>query len=202
MSTGLDPAQAARDPMTQFADWLAEAQSAGLYATRAMTLATVNALGRPAARMVLLAGHNAGGFAFCTDDRSPKAADLTRSPFAALVFHWAELERQVRAEGEVEPIPAEETDRYFAARAPAAQVAAHLGPQSAPAPSRAILEQALLDRLNALPAGPVPRPAHYAGYRLRPSVVEFWQGRTDRLHDRVRYSLLPDLSWRLDRLAP
>ena len=202
MSTGLDPAQAARDPMTQFAAWLAEAQSASVYATRAMTLATVNALDRPTARMVLLAGHDARGFAFCTNDRSPKAADLSRSPFAALVFHWAEMERQVRAEGEVEPVPADETDQYFAARAPAAQVAAHLGPQSAPVPSRAALEQALLDQLNTLPAGPVARPAHYIGYRLRPTVVEFWQGRTDRLHDRVRYTLQPDLTWRLDRLAP
>ena len=203
MSTGLDPAQAARDPMTQFAAWLNEAQSAGLYATRAMTVATVNALGRPMARMVLLAGHDTRGFAFCTDDRSPKAAGLALSPFAALVFHWAELERQVRAEGDVEPIPADEANQYFAARAPAAQVAAHLGPQSAPVPGRAALEQALLDQLNALPAGHIPRPAHYVGYRLRPTVVEFWQGRTDRLHDRVRYTLQPDTnSWRLDRLAP
>jgi pyridoxamine 5'-phosphate oxidase len=152
--------------------------------------------------MILLAGFDTRGFAFCTDARSPKAAGLARVPFAALVFHWAELERQVRAEGEVEPIPAAEADAYFALRAPAAQVAARLGPQSSPVASRAVLEQALLHQLDALPAAPLPRPDHYIGFRLRPTLVEFWQGRTDRLHDRVRYTLQPDRAWRLDRLAP
>lgn len=203
MTSGFDPAQAAREPMAQFEAWFDEAQSAGLYATRAMTLATVTALGHPSARMILLAGFDSRGFAFCTDDRSPKAADLARLPVAAIVFHWAELERQVRAEGDVEPIPAAEADSYFALRAPSAQIAAHLGPQSAPVAGRAELEQALLDKLHAQPATPILRPAHYTGYRLRPTVVEFWQGRTDRLHDRVRYTLQPTTaSWRLDRLAP
>jgi pyridoxamine 5'-phosphate oxidase len=202
MTSGLDPFQAPGEPFTQFEIWFEQAQASAIYATRAMTLATISATGHPSARVVLLVAYGPHGFAFCTDDRSPKAADLAHTPFAALVFHWAELERQVRVEGQVEIIPDEEADLHFAKRAPAAQVAAHLGPQSAPVPSRADLEQALLDQLNALPAGPIPRPSHYIGYRLRPTMVEFWQGRTDRLHDRVRYSIRPDLTWRLDRLAP
>lgn len=202
MERGLDPAQAARDPLDQFAAWFAEAQSAGLYATRAMTLATVNPMGHPTARMILLAGFDARGFAFCTDDRSPKARDLARQPHAALVFHWAELERQVRAEGRVEPVPGDEADSYFANRAWAAQVAAWAGEQSAVLADRAGLEQALLDHMARHPHGAVPRPPHYAGFRLRPSVIEFWQGRTDRLHDRVRYMRQDSLGWLIERLAP
>jgi pyridoxamine 5'-phosphate oxidase len=202
MSLGLDPAHAAREPLDQFAAWFAEAQSAGLYATRAMTLATVNPAGQPSARMILLAGFDARGFAFCTDDRSPKARDLARQPHAALVFHWAELERQVRAEGRVEPVPDDEADLYFAHRAWAAQVAAWAGEQSAVIPTRAGLEQALLDHMTRHAHGPVPRPPHYLGFRLRPSVVEFWQGRTDRLHDRVRYTQQHGAGWLIERLAP
>jgi pyridoxamine 5'-phosphate oxidase len=199
----MPPLSSARDPLVQFALWFAEARSAGVRDPRVMTLATLNAAGRPSARLVLLAAAGPQGFIFCTDNRSPKASDLARSPWAAVVFHWAELERQVRAEGRVESIPESETDAYFALRAPASQIAAHLGPQSAPVPSRAELEQALLDQLNRLPAAPIPRPAHYAGYQLRPTMVEFWQGRADRLHDRVRYTYQPDLAtWRLDLLAP
>jgi len=202
MSSGFDPAQAARDPMTQFDAWFAQTQQADLFAARAMTLATLNAGGRPSARTVLLVDHNASGFAFCTDDRSPKAADLARLPWAALVFHWPELERQIRIEGEVERLPDAEADAYFANRAWAAQIAAWAGTQSAVIAGRAGLEQALLEQIAAHGAGSVPRPPHYGAYLLRPAMVEFWQGRTDRLHDRVRYLQQPDQTWRLDRLAP
>jgi len=202
MARGFDLADAAREPLDQFAAWLAEVQAAGVGGARAMLLATVTTAGRPTARVVMLAAHDRRGLAFATDQRSPKAADLRHQPWAAAVFHWPEVERQVRLEGPVALVPPEEADAYFANRAVAARLASWVGPQSAVVAGRAELEAHLLGVLAEHPTNTVPRPPDYVGYRLTPERVEFWQGRSDRLHDRVRYERAGEGGWRLDRLTP
>jgi pyridoxamine 5'-phosphate oxidase len=198
----LDLPDLARTPIEQFAAWLAEAQAAGVHGPRAMLLATVDAAGHPTARVVMLAAHDARGLAFATDQRSPKADDLRHTPYAAAVFHWNELERQVRFEGAVEPASAAEADAYFNNRAADARLGSWVGPQSAAVPDRAALEEQLLAVLQQHPAGErIPRPPDYVGYWLVPERVEFWQGRADRLHDRLRYVRAGE-GWRVERLAP
>jgi pyridoxamine 5'-phosphate oxidase len=202
MAEGFDLTQAAAEPVTQFVAWLAQVEAAGVFGPRAMTLATTNAAGRPSARLVMLAGCDARGFAFCTDAGSPKARDLAQQPWAALVFNWGALERQVRVEGPVEPIADDEADRYFARRASAARLAAWAGRQSAVIRDRAGLEARLIEVLSRYEGQAIPRPPYYAGYRVAPALVEFWQGRADRLHDRVRYERLEGGRWLIERLAP
>ncbi len=201
MTRGFDLRDAARDPLDQFAAWLAEVQAAGVFGPRAMLLATVSAAGRPTARVVMLAAHDHLGLAFATDRRSPKALDLAHQPYAAAVFHWPEVERQVRVEGPVSVTSAADSDAYFAHRAVEARLAAWVGPQSAPVPDRAALEEQLLSVLSEHPAA-IARPPDYIGYRLAPERVEFWQGRTDRLHDRVVYQRDNAAGWQLQRLTP
>ncbi len=202
MARGFDVRDAAREPLDQFAAWLAEVQAAGVFGPRAMLLATVNATGHPTARVVMLAAHDARGLAFATDRRSPKADDLARQPWAAAVFHWAQVERQVRFEGPVTPATEAESDAFFAKRAVEARLASWVGPQSAAVADRATLEQQLLAALADHATGDVPRPPNYVGYWLTPERVEFWQGRSDRLHDRVRYTRHSAGGWTLERLTP
>ncbi|MCC7358315.1 MAG: pyridoxamine 5'-phosphate oxidase [Anaerolineales bacterium] len=197
---GFDVADAAPEPMDQFAAWLAEVQAAGVFGPRAMLLATADAENRPHARVVMLAGHDRRGPAFATDQRSPKAHDLAAQPWAAAVFLWGEVERQVRFEGPVTRTSKAEADAYFTNRAVGARLATWVGPQSAVVDDRAALEAQLLRTLQEQPS-PVPRPPDYVGYRLTPEVVEFWQGRSDRLHDRVRYRRAGG-GWLLERLSP
>ncbi len=200
MRSGLSEADADADPMRFFTRWLRDAVDAGLPVPNAMTLATVSAEGTPDARIVLLKGLERGGFTFYTNYRSRKARQLEARPAACLVFQWSELERQVRIEGAVEKVSAEESDRYFASRPLGARLSAWASAQSETVSSRAQLEKSLEEaraRFNEQP----PRPPHWGGYRVLPQRIEFWQGRADRLHDRLLYARA-GAAWRMERLAP
>lgn len=187
------------DPLEQFAKWFEEARAVVPLA-EAMTLATVNTDGGPNARMVLLKGFGPEGFRFFSNYESAKGEELTASPRAALVIYWRELDRQVRIRGEVERLPTEESDAYFASRPRDSQLAAAISPQSRPI-EREELERRYEDLTRELGDADVPRPDHWGGYLLRPDVIEFWQGRESRMHDRFVYSRRGD-TWRVQRLAP
>lgn len=191
----LDP-----DPIVQFEAWFAEAKGA-VRQPEAITLATADAHGVPSARMVLLKGWDERGFVFFTNYESRKGAELAANPHAALVAYWDQLNRQVRAEGSVERVSEDESDRYFATRPRASQLAAYASHQSAPLADRAELERAVRDVETEYLGRAVPRPAHWGGYRLSPQVIEFWQHRESRLHDRFAYTRV-EARWRLERLAP
>jgi pyridoxamine 5'-phosphate oxidase len=200
MRSGLSEADADADPLQFFTRWLREAVDAGLPLPNAMTLATVSADGAPDARIVLLKGLEHGSFTFYTNYRSRKARQLEARPAACLVFQWSELERQVRIEGTVEKVSAEESDQYFATRPLGARLSAWASAQSETVSSRAELEKSLEEaraRFNEQP----PRPPHWGGYRVLPRRIEFWQGRADRLHDRLLYARA-GAAWRMERLAP
>jgi pyridoxamine 5'-phosphate oxidase len=198
---GLAEADALADPIAQFQRWFDDARRAELHEPNAMTLATVDAAGQPAARMVLLKGIDARGLAFYTNRDSRKARELLANPRAALVFWWGPLQRQVRFEGRVEELDPAEADAYFASRPKGSQLAAWASAQSTVIADREALEAAERTHRERFGAGPVPRPPFWGGYRLVPAVVEFWHGRASRLHDRLRYTRTPD-GWRVERLAP
>jgi pyridoxamine 5'-phosphate oxidase len=191
------------DPLRQFRRWLDEAVAAELPEPTAMTLATVASDGAPAARIVLLKGVDSSGFLFFTNYTSRKGAELAARPAAALLFYWIELERQVRVEGSVAKLTAQESDAYFATRPHLARLGAWASPQSRVIPDRGWLDDALAAARERFAAEGehVPRPPHWGGYRVTPAVIEFWQGRASRLHDRLRYQRDGEL-WRLERLAP
>lgn len=192
----LDP-----DPFAFFRRWFREAEAAGLYLPDAMALATVDAEGAPNARMVVLRGVDEKGFVFYTSRRSAKGRELEGNPRAALVFHWNELERQVRARGPVERLPFEESAAYFGKRPRESQLSAAVSPQSEVVPGRDALEARVEELRRRTGDGPVPVPATWAGYRIAALEIEFWQGRESRLHDRFRY-VRADGGWRIERLAP
>jgi pyridoxamine 5'-phosphate oxidase len=196
----LDDEHAAADPIAQFGRWWDEALNSQLPEVNAMTLATADADGVPSARVVLLKGYDERGFVFFTNYDSRKGRELAANPQAALLFFWPELERQIRIEGRVERIAAEESDAYYRSRPLASRIGAWASPQSEPIPSKAWLmgraaEMGLRHGLNP------DRPPHWGGYRLRPAVMEFWQGRPSRLHDRLHYRRV-DSGWERTRLAP
>ncbi len=197
---GLSEREMDPDPIRQFARWFQEALEAELIEPNAMTLATATPTGRPSARVVLLKGFDARGFVFYTNYESRKGQELAQNPQAALVFWWAPLERQVRIEGRVERVPDAEADAYFQTRPLEARLGAWASPQSRVIASREALEQRVRE-IRARFGARVPRPPHWGGYRVVPEVIEFWQGRPARLHDRLRYTRTPD-GWRLERLAP
>ncbi len=191
------------DPMRQFERWLSEAMRAELPEPTAMALATADAAGHPSARIVLLKGAGADGFVFYTNYDSRKGGELASRPEAALLFHWVELERQVRIEGRVGKVSAAESDAYFESRPVPSRIGASVSPQSRVIPDRAWLERefAAAELRVGTQGTAVPRPAHWGGYRLVPMVMEFWQGRSSRLHDRIRYRH-DGAQWRVERLAP
>jgi pyridoxamine 5'-phosphate oxidase len=197
----LDEADVARDPIVQFDQWLSESIKADLPEPTAMTLATVGANGRPAARIVLLKAVDTHGFAFFTNYESNKGRELAAHPHAALVFHWVELERQVRIEGRVEKVSAEESTEYFNKRPLLSRIGAWASPQSKVIVSRAWLEKQF-DTASERFGENVPLPPFWGGYRVIPESIEFWQGRRSRLHDRLLYRQEPSGTWLLERLAP
>jgi pyridoxamine 5'-phosphate oxidase len=194
--------QADADPFVTFAAWFAEAQEVGVFEPNAMTLATADAAGRPSARMVLLKGVDARGFCFYTNYTSRKGRELAENPWAALVFWWGPLERQVRIEGQIEQMAAAESDAYFRSRPRGAQLSAWASAQSSVIPDRQTLEARLHEIEEQYAGQEPPRPPDWGGYRLVPTVIEFWQGGPHRLHDRLQYTRQSDGSWWLARLAP
>jgi pyridoxamine 5'-phosphate oxidase len=198
---GLLESDAAPDPFEQFANWFEEAMRAEVLESNAMALATATPDGAPSVRIVLLKGFDAQGFVFFTNYESRKGDELAANPRAALLFYWAQLTRQIRVEGEVARVSAEESDAYFQTRSPLSRLGAWASQQSHVIPGRATLE----DRLAALQAQygeEIPLPPFWGGYRLTPRAFEFWQGRPNRLHDRLRYTRDADRRWSIERLAP
>jgi pyridoxamine 5'-phosphate oxidase len=193
--------QADPDPMRQFHQWFDQALAADLLEPNAMTLATVDASGQPSARIVLLKAIEPHGFTFFTNYIGRKGQELAANPKAALVFWWGELERQVRIEGNVAPIAAEESDAYFHSRPIGSQLGAWASEQSRVVDSRDVLETRLAELKTQYEGQVIPRPTHWGGYRLTPHAIEFWQGRSNRLHDRLLYTLVSD-TWQRVRLAP
>ena len=204
MRSGLSETQADRDPIRQFERWFADAVSAGLPLPNAMTLATVTPAGAPSARIVLLKGVEAGGFLFYTNYLSRKGRELERRASACLLFLWSELERQVRIDGTVQKVTAAESDAYYATRPLGARLSAWASAQSETVDNRIVLEKAMEAARLRHRESP-PRPAHWGGYRVEPEEIEFWQGRSDRLHDRLLYrrsGRAEEMRWSIERLSP
>jgi pyridoxamine 5'-phosphate oxidase len=202
MTEGLNENAIESDPIKQFELWFDEAIAAKLPMPEAMTLATVTADGRPAARMVLLKQVDGYGFVFFTNYQSLKARQLEANPYAALVFYWPQLERQVRVEGKVSKVSPEESTAYFRTRPRESQIGAWASPQSEVIAAREVLEQRARALAEEYHDREIDRPEYWGGYRLRPDRIEFWKGRIGRLHDRILYELQPDDSWTIKRLAP
>jgi pyridoxamine 5'-phosphate oxidase len=189
------------DPIKQFATWFQQAVETQVPEPNAMGLATVDKSGRPSLRIVLLKDFDERGFTFYTNYQSRKGEQLLQNPHAALSFHWHDLERQIRIEGIVERVATEESDAYFGIRPLKSRIGAIASAQSRPIASREQLEQQFVEAEASFGAQP-PRPAHWGGYRLNPSWIEFWQGRRSRLHDRIAYQRETDGHWSRVRLQP
>lgn len=198
---GLSEAEVAADALDQFARWFDEAVAAGLREPNAMTLATVSPDGLPSARIVLLKGFDAAGFVFFTNYESRKGRELAHAAHAALVFYWGDLERQVRIEGTVARLANADSDAYFASRPPAAQLGAWASPQSHVIADRTVIEARLAAVGQRFGTVAPPRPPFWGGYRVTANLIEFWQGRPSRLHDRICYQRQGD-HWVISRLAP
>lgn len=198
----LDEATAGNDPLAFFSKWFSDAETAEITEVNAMTLATVDACGFPDARIVLLKGIDDKGFVFYTNYESAKGRELQAHPHAALVFLWKDLERQVRIQGTIEKVSAEESDSYFKSRPLASRLGAWASPQSETIAERDMLENNYAKYEAQFANSDVPRPAHWGGYRVIPSKIEFWQGRSSRMHDRILFKRNTAGSWDKSRLAP
>jgi pyridoxamine 5'-phosphate oxidase len=198
---GLAESDANPDPIEQFRRWFDDALAAGLREPNAMTLATATPDGRPSARVVLLKGFDERGFVFYTNYEGRKGEELEENPYCALVFYWAELERQVRVEGRVSRVPKRESDEYFGSRPRGSRLGAWASEQSRPVGGREVLEERLRALEAEYEAREVPRPPFWGGYRVEPEVIEFWQGRENRLHDRLVYRRSGG-GWGRERLQP
>lgn len=200
---GLEPDAVDPDPMRQFARWFAEVSDSPIEEPNAVVLATADARGRPSARHVLAKGVSDRGFVIYTNYRSRKAVELDENPFATLVFVWSPLARQVIVEGAVERVDAGESDAYFAARPKGSQLGAWASDQSSVLADRDTLDRRYADlEEQHRDDEQIPRPEFWGGYRVVPEVMEFWQGRPSRLHDRLRYTKIDGAEWRIERLAP
>ena len=189
------------NPITQFEKWFENAVNAEIYEPNAMTLATADKSGRPNARMVLLKGVDKEGFSFYSNYLSQKGKELKRNPLACLVFHWGELERQVRIEGKVEKLDKETSEAYFHSRPAGSKIGAIVSPQSQVIDDREVLESKMEEATAYYEGKKIPKPAHWGGYIVKRTSIEFWQGRSNRLHDRIKYTLVNG-NWKIERLAP
>lgn len=197
----LSEADIDKNPIAQFAKWFKDALEAKLYEPNVMTLATADLSGKPSSRILLLKGFDEEGFVFFTNYNSKKGKDLQENPQAAMQFFWPELERQVRIEGIVTKATAEASTAYFHSRPKGSQIGATASPQSTVIPDREILEERVKELTAAYQETEIPRPEHWGGYILKPSHIEFWQGRPSRLHDRITYTSVNGV-WTTNRLAP
>ena len=202
MQRGLHESEVNADPFRQFQRWFDEARVATPIEPNAMALATVGDDGRPSLRMVLLKEMDERGFVFYTNYESRKGRELADTPWAALTFFWPEMERQIRIEGRVEPVSAEESDAYFHSRPVGSQLSASASHQSQVISGREALEERVAELSAQYQGREILRPDNWGGFRVIPDAIEFWQGRPNRLHDRLRYRLLADGRWQIERLAP
>src|SRR4029450_4357141 len=193
----LDP-----DPIKHFGNWFTAAIEAGIRDVNAMSLATTGADGRPTVRIVLLKGFDQDGFVFFTNYESEKGVQLEANPYAALAFYWIELDRQIRISGQAEKTSRGGGGRYFRSRPIGSQLGAWASRQSEVVDARRVLDARMAEMTERFRKKRIPLPPHWGGYRLKPDMMEFWQGRPNRLHDRFRYTRLPNESWQIDRLAP
>jgi pyridoxamine 5'-phosphate oxidase len=198
----LSEADVAADPIVQFGKWWEEAVKSDIGEVNAMTLATADTNGIPSARIVLLKGYDKNGFVFFTNYQSHKGKQLLQNPHACLVFFWKELERQVRVTGTVEKVSAAESDAYFASRPSGSRIGAWASPQSNVIGKREFIEEQSRNFEQQFSDGAIPRPPHWGGYIVKPTQIEFWQGRSSRLHDRIQYTLNEEGNWLIERLAP
>jgi pyridoxamine 5'-phosphate oxidase len=195
-------ADAAADAIQQFTAWWNDAVASEIDEVNALTLATATKQGKPSARIVLLKGYDENGFVFFTNYNSHKGEELAQNPQACMVFFWKELERQVKIEGLIEKVSEKESDEYYFSRPIGSQVGAWSSPQSSVISSRNVIEDNVKKYEAQFANTPITRPSHWGGYRLKPQLVEFWQGRPSRLHDRLQYTLQAEASWKIERLAP
>lgn len=200
-SASLEETEVDENPIHQFKKWFEHAVEANIYEPNVMTLATVDKAGRPDARIVLLKGADDEGFRFYTNYLSDKGKDLKRNPFASLVFFWPELERQVRIQGRVVKLDKESSEAYFNVRPTESKIGAIASPQSQVIPNRAFLEEKVAQTTLQYQDKEILKPAHWGGYLVIPTRIEFWQGRPNRLHDRINYELIKG-AWAKSRLAP
>lgn len=198
----LNETDVAADPFEQFTRWWDDAMNSKIEEVNAMTLATATTEGIPSARIVLLKGFDQNGFVFFTNYQSQKGKELEDNPHAALVFFWKELERQIRIEGQVEKISEKDSDIYYQSRPAGSRIGAWASPQSEPIENRELIENNFTELEKKFGENAIPRPGYWGGYIVRPAMIEFWQGRRSRLHDRIQYNLQADNNWVIQRLAP
>ena len=199
---GLTEDEAGLDPFSLFGRWFVDAERCGNLRPDAMTLATVGADGQPTTRLVLLKGYDANGFLFYTNYASRKGREMAGNSRVSVCFFWPELERQIRVDGTVAMVNAEESDAYFATRPEDSRIGAHASHQSAVLANREELERRFAEIESEYAGGVIPRPAHWGGYRIAPSAIEFWQGRKSRLHDRINFRREASGEWTRERLSP